>query len=149
MGNVLGDLFYPDNPKRRAKVLQLTQRIADYMKQNFRATNHLTKFLQANNVEEVRDLKPISVDMNQTLKYNSKRLQDRIILIQSVIEPAWAFIRATGAWASTIFFIRSCWWLWWSFMHIVLSWFPQNGAERFVSKSLDVSHRCKPHRWIH
>ena len=86
MGNVLGDLFYPDNPKRRSKVIQLTQQIADYMKQNFRATNHLTNFLKENNVEGAANFNPIAVDENQTLKYNSLILQNRIKDVQKIIE---------------------------------------------------------------
>ena len=86
MGNVLGDVFYPDNPKRRSKVIQLTQQIADYMKQNFRATNNLTNFLKESNVEGAANFNPIAVDENQTLQYNSRVLQNRIIEVQKIIE---------------------------------------------------------------
>ena len=86
MGNVLGDLFYPDNPKRRTTVIRLTQQIADFMKQNFRATNNLTNFLKENNVEGADNFDPIAVDEDQTLKHNSLILQNRIKDVQKIIE---------------------------------------------------------------
>ena len=86
MGNAVGDLFYPDNPKRRRQVLGLVQQIADYMKRYFRVTNNLTNFLKENNVEGAANLDPIFVDENETLGHSSKILQNRILTVQKIIE---------------------------------------------------------------
>ena len=84
MGASLGDLFYPGNSEHRHKVVQLTQKLYDYMKANFRATNVLSEFMNAY-VAEAPFL-PISVDGNQTIKYNSDVLCQRIKEIQEIVE---------------------------------------------------------------
>lgn len=86
MGNAVGDLLYPGNPKRRRQVLGLVQQIADYMKRYFRVTNKLTDFLKESNVEGAANLDPIFVDENETLAHNSKILQNRILMVAKIIE---------------------------------------------------------------
>ena len=84
MGQVFADLFYPDNPKRRAKVVQLTQNMYDYMQANFRATNRLTDFLNEN--IDGTSFNHIAVDENKSLKDNSNLLIGRIEAAQEIIE---------------------------------------------------------------
>lgn len=84
MGNTLGDLFYPDNPKRRAKVVQLTQTLYDYMKANFRASNHLSDFLNKNCTN--CNFEHISVNEDHTVKQNCDVLETRIKQMQAIIE---------------------------------------------------------------
>ena len=84
MGQVFADLFYPDNPKRRTQVVQLTQNMYDFMQANFRATNKLTDFLNEN-VEEA-SFAHIAVDENKSLKDNSNLLIGRIEAAQAIIE---------------------------------------------------------------
>ena len=83
MGASLGDLFYPGNPERRRKVIQLSQKLYDYIKANFRATNVLSKFLNDHVVKA--HFEPIDVDENQTIKFNSDVLCQRIKEIQNII----------------------------------------------------------------
>ena len=85
MGNSLGDVFYPDNPKRRVTIIKLTQQIFKFMTLNFRATNHLTNFLREQQVEDAAKFEPIYMEDNQTLEYNSKILQQRIIEVGKII----------------------------------------------------------------
>ena len=42
------DIFYPDNPKRRDKVVRKYQEILDCMKDNFNATNKLAEYMKQN-----------------------------------------------------------------------------------------------------
>lgn len=84
MGQVFADLFYPDNPKRRARVVQLTQNMYDYMQSNFRATNRLTDFLNEN--VEGTSFNHITVDENKSLKDNSNLIIGRIEAAQAIIE---------------------------------------------------------------
>lgn len=84
MGVNWGDLFYPGNPERRRRVVQLSQKLYDYMKANFRATNALSQFLNAHTDEA--QFSPISVDECQTVKYNSDVLCERIREIQRIVE---------------------------------------------------------------
>ena len=84
MGQVFSDLFYPDNPKRRAKVVRLTQNMYDYMQSNFRATNKLTDFLNEN--IDGTNFSHIAVDENKSLKDNSNLLIGRIEAAQAIIE---------------------------------------------------------------
>ena len=42
------DVFYPDNPKRRDKVVALYERIIGCMRDNFFATNRMVSYLQEN-----------------------------------------------------------------------------------------------------
>ena len=84
MGQVFADLFYPDNPKRRTKVVQLTQSLYDHMHSNFRATNNLTDFLNEN--VQGTSFNHISVDENKSLKDNSNLLIDRIEAAQAIIK---------------------------------------------------------------
>jgi uncharacterized membrane protein YdfJ with MMPL/SSD domain len=84
MGQVFADLFYPDNPKRRAKVIQLTQSMYDYMQANFRATNRLTDFLNEN--VDGTSFDHIAVDEDKSLKDNSNLLIGRIEAAQDIIE---------------------------------------------------------------
>ncbi len=85
MGASLGDLFYPDNPERRRKVVALTQKLYDYMKANFRATNALSDFLNSD-VTIHTGFKHIDVLEDQTLKDNCDILLERIHAIQAIVE---------------------------------------------------------------
>ena len=84
MGNELGDLFYPDNPTRRRRVIQLSQKLYDYIKANFRATNRLTEFLN----KHVRgaNFNPINVNEEETVRFNCDVLTQRIVEVQAFIE---------------------------------------------------------------
>ena len=84
MGASLGDLFRPGNYEHQRKVVQLSQKLYDYMKANFRATNVLSEFMNAHVAEA--HFQPISADDNQTIKYNSDLLCQRIKEIQEIVE---------------------------------------------------------------
>lgn len=84
MGNALGDLFYPGNPERRRRVIQLTQKLYDYLTANFRATNRLTEYLN----EHVYDanFNPISINEEETLQFNCNVLKQRITEVQAIVK---------------------------------------------------------------
>lgn len=84
MGVSWGDLFYPGNPERRRRVVKLSQKLYDYMKANFRATNALSEFLNTHTHEA--HFSPISVDEDETIKFNSDLLCERIKEIQRIVE---------------------------------------------------------------
>ena len=84
MGNVFGDLFYPGNPERRRRVIQLSQKLCDYMNANFRATNCLTEYLNKN--VHGANFSPISVNEQETLKFNTDVLLQRITEVQEMVE---------------------------------------------------------------
>ena len=77
-------MFYPENPERRRRVIQLTQQLYDHLDENFRATNVLSEFLNENITEA--NFTPIHVDEDQSLKHNSEVLERRIKDIQSILE---------------------------------------------------------------
>ena len=81
MGNLFGDLFYPGNPERRRRVIQLSQKLCDYMNANFRATNSLTEYLNKN--VHGANFSPISVNEQETLKFNADVLLQRIIFLHA------------------------------------------------------------------
>lgn len=84
MGGSLSDIFYPGNPARRRKVVQESQRLYDYMKANFRATNALSDFLNSHVNKAHFD--NIYVNENQTIKENCNVLINRIDEIQAIIK---------------------------------------------------------------
>ena len=84
MGIAWGDMFYPGNPERRRRVIQLTQQLYDHLDENFRATNVLSEFLNENITEA--NFTPVHVDEDQTLKHNCEVLERRVKDIQSILE---------------------------------------------------------------
>lgn len=84
MGNSIGDLFYPDNPKRRRRVIQLSQKLYDYMIANFRATNRLTEYL--NKHVHGANFNPIHINEEETLQFNCNVLKKRIAEVQAIVE---------------------------------------------------------------
>ena len=84
MGVRWSDVFYPDNPERRRKVIQLSQQLYDSMSANFRATNRFMDFLNRH-VKKCK-LTHIKVDEEMTLEQNSKILIAAIEKIQAIVE---------------------------------------------------------------
>lgn len=83
MGAALGDLFYPGNPARRLKVVAMTQKLYDYMKSTFRATNSLCDFL--NSHLKGSNFYHIEVDDHKTVRDNCHVLLERIHQVQAVV----------------------------------------------------------------
>lgn len=77
------DLLYPDNPKRREKVIQLQQEIYSLMSNNFRATNRLINTI---NDHLHLDFPIISIQEKGTVQENCNILINSMRNIQKEVE---------------------------------------------------------------
>ena len=70
------DVFYPDNPKRRDKVVTLYERIIGCMRDNFFATNRMVSYLQQNYTANsgigriIHSIPELKIKEGQTIKEN-------------------------------------------------------------------------------
>jgi len=76
------DIFYPDNPKRRAQVKQLTQSIVDDMKDNTEATNDLVDMLNKNCKT---GMTKIQLNVNGTIGENAHLIINKLNEIKSYV----------------------------------------------------------------
>ena len=78
------DIFYPDNPRRRAEVIRLSQKLYDLMGDNFQATNELIDCIHDH--LPGRSFAKIYVDEQASIKYNCATIIGRIHEIQDFLE---------------------------------------------------------------
>ena len=81
----LADLFFPDNPERRAKVVSLATEIKTYMEQNFYSTNNLIDVLN-DNITPSPNLTKIYVNQGGTITENADVLINKMEEIQAIVE---------------------------------------------------------------
>ncbi|RXN21714.1 single-pass membrane and coiled-coil domain-containing 3-like protein [Labeo rohita] len=77
------DLFYPENPERREKLIRKSQEVRELMKNNFRATNQLGEAL---NKYLGLSFSPIALNEKATVKENCDIIIERIREIQAEVE---------------------------------------------------------------
>ncbi len=79
------DILYPGNPKKRREITTKMQRVYVLMEENFRATDDLITFLNAN-VSPSPCISQIQVDQNATFGVNAQTLIDKIKEVQSEVD---------------------------------------------------------------
>ena len=80
-----GDIFYPDNPKRREDVVRMTTKLKTLMEGNFDATNDLIDLLNKH-VKPNPMLEHIRVDDTATIKANADVIIACISQIQTIVD---------------------------------------------------------------
>ena len=85
MGNSWSDIFYPDNPKRRDKVVQLASRLFTVMENNFSVVNDLVDLLNEH-AKPNPSLTRVYVNRDATIESNANTLTRCIAKIQDIVE---------------------------------------------------------------
>ena len=84
MGVAWGDVFYPDNPKRRDEVVRLTTRVYILMERNFEELNRLIDYLNKYLNVSPR-IQRAFIDKEGTFKDNSDRFVGRVTEVQRAV----------------------------------------------------------------
>ncbi|XP_058632068.1 single-pass membrane and coiled-coil domain-containing protein 3-like [Onychostoma macrolepis] len=79
------DIFYPENPEKREKIIRRSQELIDLMKDNFEATNSLIEIV---NKHLHSSFSPITLDEKATLQENCDVMIERVKQIQAKVEEA-------------------------------------------------------------
>ncbi|KAL1276407.1 hypothetical protein QQF64_036030 [Cirrhinus molitorella] len=77
------DIFYPENPERRERLIHKNQELLDLMKNNFRATNQLIETLRKH---LGWSFSPIALNEEATVKENCEVIIEHIHEIQAEVE---------------------------------------------------------------
>ena len=84
MGVAWGDVFYPDNPKRRDEVVRLTTHVYLLMERNFEELNRLIDYLNKYLNVSPR-IQRVFLDKEGTFKDNSDRFVGRVTEVQRTV----------------------------------------------------------------